>query len=118
MSELSKITDALRKFAADRDWDQFHTPKNLAMALTGEVGELVEHFQWVKDEQIPSLLKDTSKKEAISDEIADVFSYLVRLSDKLEIDIGEAFWKKIDKNNKKYPADLAKGSAKKYTEYD
>lgn len=114
MSDIEKIKSALNAFAEDRDWDQFHTPKNLAMALTAEVGELIEHFQWDTPAQICKY--DAAKKSMIADEMADVLSYLVRLSDKLEIDLVESFWNKIEKNKEKYPVDKAKGTAKKYTE--
>ena len=116
MDEFLKIKKALRSFAQERDWDQFHTPKNLTMALSTEVGELIEHFQWLEAEEIPELLADDKKKEQIADEIADVLSYLVRLSDKLGIDVNDAFWRKLDKNKEKYPVDKARGSAKKYTD--
>lgn len=114
MNDIDKIKSALSDFAKDRDWDQFHTPKNLAMALTAEVGELIEHFQWESPAQISQY--DAAKKSMIADEMADVLSYLVRLSDKLEIDLVDSFWKKIEKNKEKYPIDKAKGTAKKYTE--
>lgn len=113
---LKEITNALQKFAQDRDWDQFHTPKNLVIALTGELGELCEHLQWETSESLKEKLQDPQKRTAVSDEIADVLSYLLRLSDKLGIDPAEAFWKKLSKNAEKYPVDAAKGSSKKYSD--
>ena len=118
MDSLNNIKTELRKFASERDWDQFHTPKNIALALTAEVGELVEHFQWLTEEQIINYLKSPKNKEAVADEIADVFSYLIRLSDKLDIALGPHFQKKLEKNKAKYPVEKAKGSAKKYSELD
>ena len=110
---IKEIQDKLAKFAKERDWDQFHSPKNLVMALTSEVGELNELFQWLTEEQSKNLNNDEVKQE-----IADIFIYLVRLSDKLDIDIEEAIKEKIEINAKKYPIDLAKGNAIKYTKRD
>ncbi len=111
---MKNLTEQLRKFAKDRDWDKFHSPKNLAMALSVEVAELVEHFQWLTREQ--SYIKDPEKLEAIQQEIGDILIYLTRLSDKLGIDPLMAAKDKIKINDKKYPAEKVKGSAKKYNE--
>jgi dCTP diphosphatase len=116
MKELSDLTQRLREFAEVRDWDQFHSPKNLAMALSAEVGELVECFQWLTEKQSSEL--NENDLAAVADEIADVQLYLVRLADKLDINIGKAVEQKIVKNEKKYPADKVKGSSKKYTAYE
>ena len=110
---IKEIQDKLAKFAEERDWDQFHSPKNLVMALTSEVGELNELFQWLTEEQ-SSMKDDIGKVEEIRKEIADIFIYLLRLADKLDIDIEEAIREKIEINAKKYPIDLAKGNATKY----
>ena len=115
MQSLIELRDRLRQFAADRDWNQFHSPKNIAMALSVEVSELLEHFQWLTEEQSKNL--DAETKAKVADEIADVQNYLVRLADKLDIDILTAAEIKFAKNEKKYPAELVKGSAKKYTDY-
>ena len=115
MKELNAITQRLRQFAKDRDWDQFHSPKNLTMALSVEVAELTEHFQWLTEEQSKTLDDKTLAK--VTDEIADVQAYLIRLADKLGVDILKAVDAKIDKNEAKYPAEKVRGSAKKYTEY-
>jgi NTP pyrophosphatase (non-canonical NTP hydrolase) len=115
MNELDEITQRLRKFAKDRDWDQFHSPKNLTMALSVEVAELVEHFQWLTEDQSKAL--DAKTLAEVTDEIADVQAYLIRLADKLNVDIVKAVEAKIVKNEAKYPADKVKGSAKKYTKY-
>jgi NTP pyrophosphatase (non-canonical NTP hydrolase) len=111
---LLRLRDKLRKFAADRDWDQFHSPKNLAAALTVETSELLEHFQWLTDDQSKSL--SSEKLMSVREELADVLLYLIRLADKLEIDLVDAASKKIALNAKKYPVKKARGSARKYTE--
>ena len=111
--DIKEIQDKLAKFAEKRDWDQFHSPKNLAMALTSEVGELNELFQWLTEEQSNNVDNDEIRQE-----IADIFIYLLRLSDKLDIDIEAAVREKIEINAKKYPIDLAKGNAIKYSKRD
>lgn len=113
--DLLLLRDQLRAFANARDWDQFHTPKNLSMALMVETAELMEHFQWLTADQSATLSAD--KKEAVADELADVLLYLVRLSDKLNVDLLEASLLKLQKNALKYPADQVRGSAKKYHEF-
>jgi len=109
------LRDTLRKFVAERDWDQFHSPKNLAMALSVEAAELVEHFQWLTEAQSRSLAPE--KLAEVRDEMADVLVYLVRLADKLDVDLLDAASKKIEKNALKYPAAQVRGSMKKYSEY-
>ncbi len=112
---IEALRDRLRLFASERDWDQFHSPKNLSMALIAEAAELVEHFQWLTEEQSCQLPDD--KLEEVRMELADIFIYLIRISDKLDIDLLAAADKKIGQNEKKYPADKVRGSSKKYTEY-
>jgi NTP pyrophosphatase (non-canonical NTP hydrolase) len=114
MRDLTELRDQLRAFAAERDWEQFHSPKNLAMAMIVEAGELVEHFQWLTEQQ--SLALDDAKREQVAQELADVFIYLVRLADRLDIDLLDAAARKIVLNARKYPADRARGSARKATE--
>lgn len=114
ISSIEDIKAILRQFAEDRDWNQFHSPKNLAMALTGEAGELIEHFQWLTEEQSSNLSE--LKKAQVADEIADIQLYLVRLADKLDLDILQECSRKINDNAVKYPIDKSKGTAKKYTE--
>ena len=114
VSELEHLREQLRAFATARDWDQFHSPKNLAMALSAESGELLEIFQWLTEEQSRSLAAEA--RAAASDEIADVFLYLIRLSDTLGIDPIVAANRKLISNATKYPVDKARGSNKKYTE--
>lgn len=113
-SDLIDLRDRLRRFAAERDWDQFHSPKNLAAALIVEAAELLEHFQWLKEEDSTALPPE--KRAAVAEEIADVLLYLVRIADKLDIDLVDAARKKIDANAVKYPAGKARGSMRKYTE--
>jgi len=114
MTELETLRQQLRDFASARDWDQFHSPKNLAMALSAEAGELLEVFQWLTEEQSRALSDDA--RTAASEEIADVLLYLVRLADQLHIDPIAAAHRKLEANDRKYPADKARGSNKKYTE--
>jgi dCTP diphosphatase len=116
--DLTKIIAHQREFVRDREWDQFHTPKNLAMALSGEVGELTEIFQWLSEAQASAIMKDPKKAEAVRHEIADVFFYLMRLSDVLGVDVEKAFWEKMQLNAAKYPVERAKGSHTKYTDYE
>jgi dCTP diphosphatase len=114
VTEFENLREQLREFAAARDWDQFHSPKNLAMALSVEAGELLETFQWLTEEQSSVLAPESLA--AASDEIADVLLYLIRLSDKLGIDPIAAVNRKLLSNAQKYPADKARGNSKKYTE--
>lgn len=111
---ITSLRDRLRQFAEERDWEQFHSPKNLATALVVEAGELVEHFQWLTDEESRCLAPDELEK--VSEELADVLLYLIRLADKLGVDPIDEAGKKIDKNNLKYPIDKARGTSRKYTE--
>jgi len=112
MKELIKKT---RIFAQNRDWEQFHSPKNLAMALSVEVAEIVEHFQWMSEAESKSL--EPAKLAAVKEEIADVMIYLTRLADRLGIDPLQAAEEKMQLNEIKYPVDKAKGRAAKYTEF-
>ncbi len=113
--ELSDLKQRLRDFARERDWDQFHSPKNLVMALAVEAGELVEQFQWLTEQQTTQLAPE--KKQKVEEELADVLLYLIRLADKLDVDLMAAARRKIELNARKYPADRVRGSAKKYDEY-
>ena len=116
MDKLEQIKAQLQKFADDRDWDQFHSPKNLSMALSVEASELVECFQWLTEAQSQNLSPE--QLSAVKDEMADVQIYLLRLATKLNVNMVEAVNQKIKKNALKYPIDKVKGSAKKYTEYE
>jgi len=112
---LMTLRDALRSFAAERDWEQFHTPRNLAVALSVEAGELLEHFQWMDESASTQLPAD--KRVQIGEEMADVLLYLIRLADKLDVDLVDAARRKLHLNALKYPAEKVRGSSKKYTEY-
>ena len=113
---LNELALQLREFARERDWEQFHSPKNLAMALVVEGGELLEHFQWLTPEQSANPGQD--RVQRISDEMADVLIYLVRLADSLGVDLQQAVQSKLAHNREKYPADRVRGDARKYDEYD
>jgi dCTP diphosphatase len=113
--DLAALRNALRQFAGERDWDQFHSPKNLAAALSVEAAELLEQFQWLSEEQSRAL--DPIQLEAVRQELADVLLYLVRLADKLDVDLVDAAKAKLELNALKYPVDKARGSSRKYTEY-
>lgn len=114
-SPLRDLALRLRQFAAARDWEQFHSPKNLAMAVTSEAGELAAEFQWLTE--IQSCAPDATQLARIRSESADILIYLVRLADKLDFDLFSAVREKIDENERRYPADRVRGSAKKYTDY-
>jgi len=109
---LEILRARLAEFAAARDWEQFHNPKNLAMALAGEAGEVLEHFQWLTFEQASDLPAETRAEVAL--ECADVLLFLLRLCDKLDIDLAAAAEKKLALNAKKYPAEKSRGRATKY----
>ena len=111
---LDELLQKIKKFRDERNWAQFHNHKDMAISIVLEASELLEHFQWKKDDEINAF--DNSKNERIEEEIADILIYLVELSDNLGINILEAAGKKLEKNAKKYPVDKAKGSAAKYTE--
>ena len=110
--DISKIQNQLEKFAIERDWRQFHTPKNLAMALSVEASELVEIFQWLKPEESNS--PDQKQIESINDEVADIAMYLLRFCSVLEIDLDSAIKIKLERNAEKYPINLSKGNSQKY----
>ena len=111
---LLDLREQLRRFAAERDWDQFHSPKNLATALSVEAAELLEHFQWLSEDGSKNLAEE--KLEKVREELADVFLYLLRLADKLDVDLLDSAARKIKMNAQKYPIDKARGSNKKYTD--
>jgi dCTP diphosphatase len=111
--DLEKVRDYLRSFAAERNWDQFHTPKNLAMALAGEAGELLEIFQWLTPEESARVMEDPARAQAVRNELADILQYVVRLADVAGIDLQDAVWEKLRANAVRYPADRVRGSAEK-----
>ena len=111
---LRELRDALRRFCAERDWDRYHAPKNLAMALSVEAAELLEHFQWIGEDASRRLPAETLAK--VREELADVLIYLVRLADQLDVDLLAAARDKLALNAEKYPADKARGNSRKYNE--
>lgn len=114
--DIASITKELRLFAKERDWEQYHSPKNLAMALSVEASELLEIFQWLNEQQ--SFTPNDEQRIAIQHEVADVLLYLLRFSDILQLDLNACVQEKIAINKKRYPADQVKGSAQKYTAYE
>jgi dCTP diphosphatase len=116
MEDIHSLKLALRDFALRRDWVQFHSPKNLAAALTVEAAELLEHFQWLTEEQSRKLLP--GKLDEVTDELADVMLYLIQIADKLDVDLLKAATDKLAKNEKRYPVGRSRGSSKKYDEFD
>jgi NTP pyrophosphatase (non-canonical NTP hydrolase) len=113
--DLARLRDLVRVFVDERDWDQFHTPKNLSAALSVEAAELLEHFQWLQHGRADELGPD--KLVQVRHEMADVLVYLVRLADKLDVDLMAAVQEKMVLNRAKYPAELVRGDARKYNEY-
>lgn len=113
---IEELKLKLREFAQIRDWEQFHSPKNLSMALSVEAAELVEHFQWLTEQQSTEL--SPQRHAAVAFELADIFIFLLRLSDQLNIDLMEITKRKMELNNKRYPVEKVKGCSKKYSEYD
>jgi NTP pyrophosphatase (non-canonical NTP hydrolase) len=115
-SDLAALREVVREFVAERDWDKFHTPKNLATALSVEASELLEPFQWLATGEPGEL--DEARLTAIRHEMADVLVYLVRLADKLDVDLYGAVIEKMALNREKYPAHKVRGDSRKYSEYD
>ena len=113
--EFDDLVRKIRDFVDERDWEQFHSPKNLSMALVVEASELVEIFQWLSEEQ--SLNLDPDQKQRVEEEAADVMNYLIRICDRLDIDLLKATDRKIQINSEKYPAEQVRGSALKYSEF-
>lgn len=111
---LSDLQRIIRKFCDDRDWDQFHNPKDLSISLSLEAAELLEHFQWKHEDEITKYL--TTEKDEVGSELADVFYWVLLIANKLDIDLVKVFDKKMEKNEKKYPIEKSKGNHKKYTE--
>tara|TARA_B100000609_G_C17183965_1_gene418657 strand:+ start:156 stop:488 length:333 start_codon:yes stop_codon:yes gene_type:complete len=105
-----KINNEIKKFVEERDWDQFHSPKNLSMALSVEASELVEIYQWQKEDDYKT--DDIKIKDAVKDELVDIFFYLMRMCHKTNIDLEKSFYEKMEKNRKKYPIEKYKGKSK------
>lgn len=111
---MNQLIMMLRQFASERDWDKFHNPKNLVMALSGEVGELSDIFQWLTLEESQKGNLSSAQLNDVEEELADIFLYLLRIADKLDINLENAALKKLEINKEKYPISLAKGNAVKY----
>ncbi len=112
---IEQLTSRLREFARARDWEQFHSPKNLSMALIAEAAELVEHFQWLTEEQSRALAPERLRQVEL--ELADIFIFLIRCADQLGVDLVRAANEKTDINEQRYPAEKVRGSARKASEY-
>mgnify|MGYP001043003786 CR=1 FL=1 len=115
MDAMETLRQRLESFARERDWEQFHSPKNLSMALIAEAAELVEHFQWLSEEQSEQLPAD--KLNAVRMELADIQIYLIRIADRLGVDLLKAAWEKTEINEQRYPAERVKGDARRAAEY-
>jgi len=116
VQNIHDLSERLAAFARARDWEQFHSPKNLAMALAGEAGELLEHFQWLSEAESQAL--GAEKREAVALEMADIFIYLLRLGERLDIDLVDAAYRKVAINEARYPAEKVRGDARRAAEYD
>ncbi len=116
MDSLDELNHRLKQFAVDRDWEQFHNPKNLVMALAGETGELLEHFQWLSEDQSAAL--EAEKKAAVALEMADILIYLIRCAERLDIDLVDAAYRKLAINESRYPRERVRGDARRAEEYD
>jgi NTP pyrophosphatase (non-canonical NTP hydrolase) len=109
---LKELKDAIARFEAERDWKQFHSPKNLAMGLAIETGELLEHFQWIDSDASRQVVRDAKQMAAVKEELADVLCYLLNLALEMDVDLSEAFFEKMKRNEAKYPADQYRGKYK------
>lgn len=116
--KIHELKDKIKEFCEARDWDQFHNAKELAIALSIEASELLEIFRWKTPEEVNALFSNEKKKEDIEDEMADVLYFLVRMAQMNNIDLAEALDRKMEKNEGKYPIEKAKGSSKKYNEFE
>ena len=114
MKSLAELTDTITQFRDERDWAQFHNPKDLAISLSLEAGEVLEHMQWANGSELTSRLE--GRKEAVGEELADVLYYTLLLAHDLGIDLEASFAGKMERNAEKYPVSKARGSSKKYTE--
>ena len=116
--KIHELKDKVRDFCQERDWDQFHNAKELAIALSIVASELLEIFRWKSPEEVKALFENEKKKEDIEDEMADVLYFLVRMAQLYDLDLSDALDKKMRKNEEKYPDEKAKGSNKKYNEFE
>jgi len=113
---IKQLKEKIKSFCEARDWDQFHDAKELAIALSIEASELLEHFRWKSKEEVKKIWENPQKKEDIEDEMADILYFLLRIAQMNNIDLSDALIRKMEKNDKKYPVDKFKGSSKKYNE--
>lgn len=116
-TNINELKEKIKKFCEDRDWDPYHNAKELAIGIVTEASELLHHFRFKSEKQVDEMINDPSKRQEISEEIADVLFFLVRLSQRYNIDLTTELNKKIQKSEQRYPIEKAKGSSKKYTEY-
>lgn len=116
-TNIQELKDKVQKFCEDRDWDQFHGAKDLAIGISTEASELLEHFRFKTEKEIEEMLTDPDKKNKIGEEMADVLIFLTRMAQKYDFNLAEDFDKKLAKSGNQYPIEKAKGSNKKYTEY-
>ncbi|RKX37325.1 MAG: nucleotide pyrophosphohydrolase [Thermotogae bacterium] len=114
---IEELKETVKKFCEERDWDQFHNAKDLAIALSIEVSELLEIFRWKSLDEIEQLFLDDKKRGKIEDEMADIFYFLLRIAQKYGVDLSRSLEKKMDKNKNRYPIEKARGSNKKYNEF-
>ena len=114
-SDIADLQKRIRDFCSARDWDQFHTPKDMAISLSLEAAEVLEHFQWKNEAEIAQYLQ--TNKQDVAEELSDVMYWVLRMADRFDVDIKDAFEKKLVKNDKKYPVEKARGNHKKYTEH-
>ena len=117
-TSIHELKEKVRNFCEDRDWDQFHGAKELAIGISTEASELLQHFRFKSDEQVKEMLKNPKKRQEIHEEVADVFYFILRLAQLHEVDLTTVLSDKIEKNNDKYPVEKAKGSNLKYSEYE
>jgi len=114
---IEELKETVRKFCEERDWDQFHNAKDLTIALSIEVSELLEIFRWKSLDEVEQLFLDNKKREEIEDEMADIFYFLLRIAQKYEVDLSGSLERKMEKNKSRYPIEKARGSNKKYNEF-
>lgn len=115
-TKIQELKELVKKFCEERDWDQYHNAKDLAIGIITESSELLEHFRWKSEKEVEEMFKSNSKKQEISEEMADVLYFLLRLAQKYNIDLATELKNKLEKNKNRYPVEKAKGSNKKYSE--
>tara|TARA_Y100000310_G_scaffold310561_1_gene355941 strand:- start:1830 stop:2198 length:369 start_codon:yes stop_codon:yes gene_type:complete len=116
-TSIHELKEKVKAFCEDRDWDQFHNAKELAIGIVTEASELLEHFRFKSEKQVNEMFENKNKKQELTEEVADVLYFLVRLAQRYDIDLTTELENKIKKNNEKYPVEKAKGCNKKYSEY-